>query len=153
MGLYNKWSCSSLICSTLRACFLPLAQIKLRLCSANHRPGYWSNLPCDWPSTAWVYSWQETENESWFNHPQGTCIHCCPVNDPCCQSPHKMYTNLPFCGDTPPLTVAPWPPLHHVRGRPAITVHLEASPVLTRFMTFTMAWSAVTVAGAYRSQG
>ena len=29
---------------------------KLRLCSANHRPGYWSNLPCDWPSTAWAYS-------------------------------------------------------------------------------------------------
>ena len=35
---------------------------KLRLSSANHRPGYWSNLPCDWPSTAWAYSEQETEN-------------------------------------------------------------------------------------------
>ena len=35
---------------------------KLRLCSANHRPGYWSNLSCDWPSTAWAYSEQETEN-------------------------------------------------------------------------------------------
>ena len=22
----------------------------------------WSNLPCDWPSTAWAYSEQETEN-------------------------------------------------------------------------------------------
>ena len=41
----------------IRACFLSLAQSKLRLCSANHRPGYWSNLPCDWPSTAWAYSW------------------------------------------------------------------------------------------------
>ena len=35
---------------------------KLRLCLANHRPGYWSNLPCDWPSTAWAYSEQQTEN-------------------------------------------------------------------------------------------
>ena len=42
--------------------FLSLAQSKLRLCSANHRPGYWSNLSCDWPSTAWAYSEQETEN-------------------------------------------------------------------------------------------
>ena len=36
-----------------------------RLCSANHRPGYWSNLPCDWLSTAWAYSEQETENGPW----------------------------------------------------------------------------------------
>ena len=35
---------------------------KIRLCSANHRPGCWSNLPCNWPSTAWAYSDQETEN-------------------------------------------------------------------------------------------
>ena len=39
-----------------RACFLYLAQSELRLCSANPRPGYWSNLPCDWLSTAWAYS-------------------------------------------------------------------------------------------------
>ena len=45
--------------------FLSLAQSKLRLCSANHRPGYWSNLPSDWPSTAWAYSEQETENRPW----------------------------------------------------------------------------------------
>ena len=45
-----------------RARSLSLARSKLRLCSANHRPGYWSNLPCDWPSTAWAYSEQETEN-------------------------------------------------------------------------------------------
>ena len=38
--------------------FLSLARSKLRLCSANHRPGYWSNLPCDWLSTAWAYSEQ-----------------------------------------------------------------------------------------------
>ena len=42
--------------------FLSLVQSKLRLCSANHRPGYWCNQPCDWPSTAWAYSEQETEN-------------------------------------------------------------------------------------------
>ena len=42
--------------------FLSSARSKLRLCPANHRPGYWSNLPCDWPSTAWAYSEQETEN-------------------------------------------------------------------------------------------
>ena len=46
--------------------FLSLALIKLRLCSANHRSGYWSNLPCDWPSTAWAYSKQETENGPWL---------------------------------------------------------------------------------------
>ena len=45
--------------------FLSLARSKLRLCSANHRPGYWSNLPCDWPSTAWTYSKQEAENRPW----------------------------------------------------------------------------------------
>ena len=45
----------------IRARFLSLARSKLRLCSANHRPGYWSNLPCDWQSTAWAYSDQETK--------------------------------------------------------------------------------------------
>ena len=30
--------------------FLSFAGSKLRLCSANHRPGYWSNPPCDWPT-------------------------------------------------------------------------------------------------------
>ena len=39
---------------------------KLRLCSANHRPGYWSNLPCDCPSIACAYSEQETENGPWY---------------------------------------------------------------------------------------
>ena len=45
------------------ACFLSLAQSsKLRLCSANHRAGYFSNLACDWLSKVWAYSEQETEN-------------------------------------------------------------------------------------------
>ena len=48
-----------------RTCFLSHAWSELRLCSANHRTGYWSNLPCDWPSTAWAYSEQETENGPW----------------------------------------------------------------------------------------
>ena len=46
----------------IRAHFLSIAQSKLRLCSANYRPGYWSNPPCDWPNTAWANSEQETEN-------------------------------------------------------------------------------------------
>ena len=50
------------VCSSAWARFLSLARSKLRLCSANHRPGYWCNLPCDWPSTAWAYFEQETEN-------------------------------------------------------------------------------------------
>ena len=45
-----------------RARFLSLAQSKLRLCSANHRAGYFSNLACDWLSRVWAYSEQETEN-------------------------------------------------------------------------------------------
>ena len=44
-----------------RTRFLSLAQSKLRLCSANHRSGYWSNLPCDCLSTVCAYSEQETE--------------------------------------------------------------------------------------------
>ena len=56
------------ICIWSWAHFLSLARSKLRLCSANHRPGYWSNLPCDWLSTVWAYSEQETENGPWSNH-------------------------------------------------------------------------------------
>ena len=64
---FVKWKVNTLAVDDLalpdaRASFLSLARSKLRLCSANHMPGYWSNLPCDWPSTAWVYSEQETEN-------------------------------------------------------------------------------------------
>ena len=45
-----------------RARFLYLARGKLRLCVANHRTGYFSNLACDWLSIVWAYSEQETEN-------------------------------------------------------------------------------------------
>ena len=40
---------------------------KLRLCSANHRAGYFNNLACDWLSIVWAYSEQETENGPWWN--------------------------------------------------------------------------------------
>ena len=46
----------------IRARYLPLAWSKLRLCSANHRAGYFSNLACDWLSITWAFSKQETEN-------------------------------------------------------------------------------------------
>ena len=46
--------------------FLSLARSKLRLCSANHRAGYFSNLACDWLSIVWAYSKQRTENGPWL---------------------------------------------------------------------------------------
>ena len=46
----------------VRACFLCLVRSKLRLCSANHRTGYFSNLACDCLSIVWAYSEQDTEN-------------------------------------------------------------------------------------------
>ena len=45
-----------------RVHFLPLTLSKFRLCSGNHRAGYFSNLACDWLSIVWTYSEQETEN-------------------------------------------------------------------------------------------
>ena len=56
----------------IRARFLSLARSKLRLCSANHRAGYFSNLACDWLSIVWAYSEQETENGPWWNIIQGS---------------------------------------------------------------------------------
>ena len=50
--------------------FLSLAWSKLRLCSANHRAGYFSNLACDWLSIVWAYSEQETENGPWSHEGQ-----------------------------------------------------------------------------------
>ena len=49
-----------------RACFLSVAQSKLRLCLANHRVGYFSNLACDWLSIVWTCSEQQTENGPWL---------------------------------------------------------------------------------------
>ena len=47
--------------------FLSLVSSKLRLCPVYRRPGYWSNLPCDWLSTTWTYSKQEKENVLWIH--------------------------------------------------------------------------------------
>ena len=58
-------SCDLVIDNTW-ARFLSLAPSKLRLCSANHRAGYFSNLACDWLSIVWAYSKQETENGPCF---------------------------------------------------------------------------------------
>ena len=51
----------------IRAPFLSLSLSKLRLCSANHRAGYFSNLTCDWLSIVWAYSEQATENRPWLD--------------------------------------------------------------------------------------
>ena len=60
--------------SQIWARFLSLAHSKLRLCSANHRAGYFSNLPCDWLSTVWAYSAQEPENGPWCES-SCYCVH------------------------------------------------------------------------------
>ena len=79
VGICNIASNSSLACGwnwiilgnlpwslISRARFQSLARSKLRLCSANHRAGYFSNLACDWLSIVWAYSKQDTENGPWF---------------------------------------------------------------------------------------
>ena len=73
-GIRNTVVASRWNHAAIRARFLSLARSKLRPCSANHRrPGYWSNLPCDWPSTAWACPEQETENGPWSYRPFGGC--------------------------------------------------------------------------------
>ena len=84
---------SGLINSNIKAHFLPRARSKLRLCSSNHRQGYWSNLPCDRPSTAWAYSEQGTENapspqnpltwshvQLYYRPGVGVMLHRCPLS-------------------------------------------------------------------------
>ena len=66
-GGWLPWACFlSLAESKLRLCLANhrpgYFRSKLRLCSANHRPGYWNNLACEWLSTVWACSKQETEN-------------------------------------------------------------------------------------------
>ena len=46
---------------------------KVRLCSTNHRAGYFSNLACDWLSIVLAYSKQEKENG-----PRSERHHICP---------------------------------------------------------------------------
>ena len=99
---------TSTVCLNNRARFLSLAWSKLRLCSVNHRPGYWSNLSSDWPSTAWAYSEQDTGNGSWWPVLTQLIIHvsnqtvfpitsddftdtftCCKAAG-CCNQAHKV---------------------------------------------------------------
>ena len=65
----SLWMANVTLYKLTRARFLSLARSKLRLCSANHRAGYWSNLACDWLSIVWAYSEQETENGPCFTGP------------------------------------------------------------------------------------
>ena len=70
------WSSSLTRLCVTRARFLSLTRSKLRLCSANHRTGYFSNLACDWLSIVWAYSEQETEigpRSQWF-HQETYCV-------------------------------------------------------------------------------
>ena len=83
--LYKTMSLKIMVICLRWSHFLSLAQSKLRLCSANHRSGYWSNLPCDWPSTAWAYSEQETENG-----PRWHTIACTSAH----QDPMRQATSL-----------------------------------------------------------
>ena len=64
--------------------FLSLARSKLRVCSANHRAGYFSNLECDWLSIVWAYS----ERETYFCHDAG-----CAVSELYME---VTYHNLPY---------------------------------------------------------
>ena len=50
------WQLTEETCPVIGWAQPELARSKFRLCSANRRLGYWCNLPCDWPSTAWAYS-------------------------------------------------------------------------------------------------
>ena len=66
--------------------FLSLARSKLRLCSTNHRAGYFSNQACGWLSTVWAYSEQQTE--------KGPCFltQTVPYDKDCCMHPQKLVT-------------------------------------------------------------
>ena len=72
--LYSTQSVPRLLLVT-RACFLALAQNKLRPCSANHRPGYLCNLPCNWPSIAWAYSNKRQKTGPGDSRSQGISSH------------------------------------------------------------------------------
>ena len=69
---------------------------------------YWSNLPCNWPSTAWAYSEQETENRPrslWcnqnttqLNKPMCPFIGC-TVSTPAAAVNHHWSFLLLNCGE------------------------------------------------------
>ena len=61
MDLAWPWNRESVVVLVTWDRILSLARIKLRLCSVNHRAGYFSNLVCDWLSTVRTYSRQKTK--------------------------------------------------------------------------------------------
>ena len=62
-----KWILAIILIAVIWVQFLSLVWSKLRLCSANHRAGYFSNLACDWLNIVWASSEQETENGPWLS--------------------------------------------------------------------------------------
>ena len=78
-------------------CFLSLAPGKLRLCSTNHMPGYFSNLACDWLSIVWAYFKEETENgpRSCIFSIQTAPRHLC--QDPSCKGFFHYSYNFTNC--------------------------------------------------------
>ena len=116
-----------------QARFLSLAGSKSRLCSANHRPGYWSNLPCDWPSTVWAYSEQETENRpSLTSHDAPLCsrhVHIptdtCRNNDTTITSSLR-YVSIWWRHHGIFYQIMPDIPGSHLRGRQEKRVRLTA---------------------------
>ena len=66
LGGYRYWIALRTVQTSAR--FLSLNRNKLRLCLANHRPGYFSNLAYDCLSIVWSSSRQETENGLWRFH-------------------------------------------------------------------------------------
>ena len=62
----SDWVHVCLLLLVSSGCAQPITGQVVLIYSANHRPGYWSNLPGDWLRTAWAYSEQETENRSWL---------------------------------------------------------------------------------------
>ena len=66
-GVFFLWCPWFLECIFIpfSAVVLFFAQNKLRLCLANHKAGYFSNLACDWLSIVGGHSEQETGNAPW----------------------------------------------------------------------------------------
>ena len=74
--------------------FLSLFRSKLRLCSANHRTGYFSNLACDWLSIVWAYSKQETEIGPRFRHNTPESSKCYSPPTPAGEVTRKEMRNI-----------------------------------------------------------
>ena len=79
-----------------------LSRSKLRLCSANHRAGYFSNLACDWLSIVWAYSKQEIKKRA-----QATQKLKKKILDSDCEAKHpRNYTNYSLYDVQPILNIA-----------------------------------------------